>query len=151
MAEEKKGLLGGLLGGSGKKDDDKTDEAKKAEAKAKLDQMAAEKEKREAEEKAAEMEKRAKAAEGKMAMQDAKERIEERHAAAMPKLITEHTLGTDEALSTLALKYYGHATPPYYNYLYETNKDVIGDGGANATRPGMVIKVYELPDELKDK
>lgn len=29
-----------------------------------------------------------------------------------PKYITEeHTIGTDEALSTIALHYYGHATP----------------------------------------
>ena len=30
------------------------------------------------------------------------------------KYIAQHTLTTDETLSHLALKYYGHATPPYW-------------------------------------
>ena len=66
------------------------------------------------------------------------------------KYITkEHTIGTDEALSTIALHYYGHATPPYYNLIFEANRAVIGDT-ANDTRPGMVIMIPELPDNMKD-
>jgi len=154
MADEKKGLLGGLLGG---KKDDKEDEAArtadmeqtKKEAKEKIAQMQQDAARREQEEKQ------------KMAQQQTKENVEEarkRVAAAIEKrreeqvnIIAEHELGYDEALSTLALKYYGHATPTYYEWIYEHNKDVIGDGGPNATKPGMVIKIPELPDELKDK
>ncbi|MBW8011851.1 MAG: hypothetical protein FVQ83_11540 [Chloroflexi bacterium] len=66
------------------------------------------------------------------------------------KYITkEHTIAPDEALSAIALHYYGHATPPYYNLIFEANKDVIGES-ANDTRPGMVIKIPVLPDNMKD-
>jgi type I site-specific restriction-modification system R (restriction) subunit len=154
MADEKKGILGGILGGKDDKEDEKAREAEmektKQEAKAKLDEMAKKAARRESEEKQA------------MATESAEAQVEEarkraqaqlakmREEKAKIKFIAEHKLGYDEALSTLALKYYGHATPAYYEWIYENNKDVIGDGGPNATKPGMVIKIPELPEELKD-
>jgi nucleoid-associated protein YgaU len=70
--------------------------------------------------------------------------------AAAPKFIAEHTLAADETLSHLALKYYGHATPPYWNLIYEANKEIIGDN-PNRVRPGLLIKIPELPTEMKNK
>jgi nucleoid-associated protein YgaU len=67
---------------------------------------------------------------------------------AAPALITEHTLSSDETLSHLALKYYGHATPPYWRFIYEANKELIGDN-PNRVRRGMVIKIPVLPPDFK--
>jgi nucleoid-associated protein YgaU len=71
-------------------------------------------------------------------------------AAGAPKYIATHTLTSKETLSHLALEYYGHATPPYWKLIYEANKEVIGDN-PNKVRPGLEIKIPELPPELKDK
>ena len=68
--------------------------------------------------------------------------------AAAPKFIAEHTLEADETLSHLALKYYGHSTPPYWRFIYEANKDVVGDN-PNRVRRGMVIKIPVLPPDFK--
>jgi len=68
--------------------------------------------------------------------------------ASAPKIIAEHTVKPEETLSQLALKYYGHATEPYWMLIYNTNKDVIG-GNPNRIRNGHVIKIPELPPELK--
>jgi nucleoid-associated protein YgaU len=70
--------------------------------------------------------------------------------AEKAKLITEHTLKADESLSHLALKYYGSAYEPYWRVIYEANKELIGDNPGRV-RPGMVIKIPVLPDELKKK
>ncbi len=75
-------------------------------------------------------------------------RIEEQRAAAQPKFIAEHTLTSEETLSHLALKYYGHATKPYWMVIYEANKELIGDN-PNRVRKGMVIKIPELPKDFK--
>jgi nucleoid-associated protein YgaU len=69
-------------------------------------------------------------------------------AAVEPELLAEHKLTADETLSHLALKYYGHATPPYWKVIYEANKELIGDN-PNRVRPGMVIKVPALPPDFK--
>jgi len=68
--------------------------------------------------------------------------------ADLPKFIAEHTLAANETLSHLALKYYGHATPPYWKQIYEANKEVIGDN-PNRVQIGMVIKIPELPPGFK--
>jgi nucleoid-associated protein YgaU len=68
--------------------------------------------------------------------------------ASAPKIIAEHTVKPEETLSQLALKYYGHATEPYWMLIYNTNKDVIG-GNPNRIRNGLVIKIPELTPELK--
>jgi nucleoid-associated protein YgaU len=68
--------------------------------------------------------------------------------APLPQFIAEHTLTAEETLSHLALKYYGHATPPYWKLIYEANKELIGDN-PNRVRPGMVLKIPVLPDNMK--
>lgn len=75
-------------------------------------------------------------------------RMEELREAAKPKIIAEHTLTSEETLSHLALKYYGHATKPYWMVIYEANKELIGDN-PNRVRKGMVIKIPELPPDFK--
>lgn len=71
-------------------------------------------------------------------------------AAAKAQLIAEHTLKADETLSHLALKYYGSAYEPYWRVIYEANKELIGENPGRV-RPGMVIKIPVLPEELKKK
>ena len=74
---------------------------------------------------------------------------EERSAQILaPKIIAEHTFKSDESLSHLALKYYGHATQPYWMVIYEANKAAIGDN-PNRVKVGTVLKIPELPAELK--
>lgn len=70
--------------------------------------------------------------------------------AAKPKFIKEHTMTADETLSHLSLKYYGSAVRDYWMVIYEANKDVIGDNPAHV-RPGLVVKIPELPENLKKK
>lgn len=118
---------------------------------------AAEKSIAEAQKRAAEAEAKAKNLEALIERQkrieeqrrDFERRMEQKEAAG-PKIIAEHTLTSKETLSHLSLHYYGHATKPYWMVIYEANKDVIGDN-PNRVRPGLVIKIPELPDELKDK
>ena len=78
------------------------------------------------------------------------EKYGRKEKAAEPKIITTLELTSEETLSHLTLKYYNHATPPYWQLIYEANKDVVGDN-PNAVRKGMMIKIPELPEELKDK
>lgn len=78
------------------------------------------------------------------------EKMKARLEAAAPKVITEHTLTSEETLSHLSLKYYGSATKPYWMVIYEANKDVVGDN-PNRVRSGMVLKIPELPANLKKK
>lgn len=58
-----------------------------------------------------------------------------------------HIVAEGETLSHIALKYYGKATPPYYQHIYETNRDVIGDN-LNSIVPGQKLIIPKLPDEL---
>ena len=67
-----------------------------------------------------------------------------------PKIITVHTVeSNNQTLSHVALKYYKHATPPYWQYLLEHNKEVLG-GSEKNIRMGMKLEIPELPDDLKD-
>lgn len=69
---------------------------------------------------------------------------------AKPKLITVHTVESDEqSLSHVALKYYKHATPPYWKYLLEHNKEVLKGSERNIYK-GLKLEIPELPEELKD-
>ena len=69
---------------------------------------------------------------------------------AKPKLITIHTVeSNNQTLSHIALKYYKHATPPYWKYLLENNMEVL-KGSEKNVRMGMKLDIYELPEELKD-
>jgi len=80
----------------------------------------------------------------------AKKIAEASAAAARSQIIAEHTLKADETLSHLSLKYYGSAYEPYWRVIYEANKELIGDNPGRV-RPGMVIKIPVLPEELKKK
>lgn len=67
-----------------------------------------------------------------------------------PKIIAVHTVeSNNQTLSHVALKYYKHATPPYWQYLEEHNKEVL-KGSHKNIRMGMKLEIPELPDELKD-
>ena len=45
---------------------------------------------------------------------------------------------------------YGYASREYWMVIYEANKAVIGDN-PNIVRPGMVLNIPELPENLKKK
>ncbi len=60
-----------------------------------------------------------------------------------------HTVKEGETLSHIALKYYKHATPPYWKFLLENNKDVL-EGNERNLRAGMELIIPHLPEELKD-
>jgi nucleoid-associated protein YgaU len=138
--------------------------AKEAAAKSSMqdDKEKAELQKRleEANKRAAEAEAKAKQLENKLQKSEAippsedasrwEERYGRKEKAAGQEIITTHELTSEETLSHLALKYYGHATKPYWMVIYEANKDVVGDN-PNLVHKGMQIKIPELPDELKEK
>ena len=128
-------------------DQKKAEAEKKAAAEAEKQAAAEEAKKRQLEaQRQAEREKEAKAKEI-----ERQERIAARKAeAAKPKIITVHELTSEETLSHLSLKYYGHATKPYWMVIYEANKDVVGDN-PNLVHRGMMIKIPELPPELQEK
>lgn len=141
--------------------------AKAAADKAAADKLAAEKLKAEQDKAALEakvkhLEDEARKAEAKKAMDDATAKAEaankanrERLAAmaaeaAKTKFIAEHKIGEDETLSHVALKHYGSANRAFWMLIYEANKDIIGDN-PGIVIPGTVIKIPELPQELKDQ
>lgn len=69
---------------------------------------------------------------------------------ATPNLITVHTVeDNNQTLSHIALKYYKHATPPYWQYLLKNNMEVL-KGSEKNVRMGMKLNIYELPEELQD-
>jgi hypothetical protein len=67
-----------------------------------------------------------------------------------PAIITVHEVeSNNQTLSHVALKFYKHATPPYWKYLLEHNKEVL-KGSEKNIRMGMKLEIPELPEELKD-
>lgn len=90
----------------------------------------------------------AQAAAAAKAAEDAKAAAAAAAEAARPKFIGEYEVKPDDTLSAIALKFYKHATPPYYTLIYEANKDVIGSN-MNIIRPGTKLHIPELPDALK--
>lgn len=82
--------------------------------------------------------------------EQAKKIADAAEAASRAQIMAEHTLKADETLSHLSLKYYGSAYEPYWRVIYEANKELIGDNPARV-RPGMVIQIPVLPEELKKK
>jgi nucleoid-associated protein YgaU len=116
------------------------------------DKAKAEKEAKEAEERIKELEEKLAASKEKELAQKRQEVIEEhrqRRAAQKPELIATHTVASGETLSHLALKYYKHATPPYWQFLLEHNKEIL-NGSEKNVRTGMEIEIPELPEDLKD-
>jgi len=116
----------------------------------------AEKRAKEAEEKIAELERKVKDmtdeknqqrmnAERNRILEERRARVE---AAKQTKIITTHTVQPDETLSHIALKYYKRATPPFWKFLLEHNKEVL-KGNERNVRAGMELEIPELPDDLK--
>jgi nucleoid-associated protein YgaU len=116
-------------------------EKKIAELESKVEEMA-EKEK----EKMAEVDREKMIEERKKTMEERKAKIE---ALKKSAILATHTVQSGETLSHIALKYYKHATPPYWQFLLEHNKEVL-KGSEKNVRTGMELEIPELPDELKD-
>jgi len=122
----------------------------------KKDKVDTQKEMQEAEKRIEELESRLKsmmdkdrerlAAERKQMMEERQARAEE---AKKPDIVTKHTVKSGETLSHVALKYYNHATPPYWKFLLEHNEEVL-QGDEKSLREGMVLEIPELPENLKD-
>lgn len=84
-----------------------------------------------------------------------RERIAQRKApTAAPtediKIMKEHKVGEGETLSHVALKYYGYATETYWRLILEANEEVMG-GNEKRMYPGLVLKIPELPENLRAK
>lgn len=98
------------------------------------------------------LEQRATAAEAKVkAFEDEKIAAQQASYAAdmaKAKVLATYTTTDKDTLSDLALKYYGHATPKYWQLIYEANKDAIGPN-PNKVRPGTVLNIPVLPDDMK--
>jgi nucleoid-associated protein YgaU len=73
---------------------------------------------------------------------------ETKQQEAGPKVIAEHTVVKGDTLSAIALRYYGNAGRRYYMYIYNKNKDVIGND-PDMIMVGIKLKIYELPEGLK--
>jgi nucleoid-associated protein YgaU len=67
--------------------------------------------------------------------------------AEAPKIIREHTVVKGDTLSGIALKYYGNASEKHYMYIYDKNKDVIGDN-PNMIMVGIKLSIFELPEDF---
>ena len=78
----------------------------------------------------------------------ADKRTEFARKVALPKTKAEHKVAAGDTLSARALKYYGKTAKDYWMLIYETNKAVIGDN-PNGIKAGTVLKVPELPEEMK--
>ena len=86
-------------------------------------------------------------------VQARRDAIEERKAIAdelkQKALIGTHTVASGETLSHIALKYYKHATPPYWKVLLEHNNELL-KGNERSLQAGMEIEIPKLPKDLKD-
>ncbi len=69
-------------------------------------------------------------------------------AAEQAKILKMHTITPNETLSGLALHFYGHATPEYWNLIIQANKAELGEDIKNY-KPGKTIKIPKLPDSMK--
>ena len=65
------------------------------------------------------------------------------------KIIAKHKVEAGQTLSDIALKYYQHATPPYWKFLLDYNKELL-KGDEKNIRTGMELDIPELPDELNN-
>ena len=110
--------------------------------------------------KAEKAEKRVKELEKRLESMEHKKIVEERKAKSAArradlekgkKLETKatHKVASEETLSHIALKYYNHATPPYWKLILEHNEESL-EGNARNLREGMELVIPELPEELKE-
>jgi len=92
----------------------------------------------------------ASAAAGKSAAESAAAKIAANQAAVVEKasILKTHTITPNETLSGLALHFYGHATPEYWNLIIQANKAELGEDVKNY-KPGKTIKIPKLPDSMK--
>ena len=88
------------------------------------------------------------AAEAKAKVEAEAAKLKAEAEAKKNAILATHVVASGETLSHIALKHYGHATPPYYKLIYEFNKDVIGDN-INIIVPGQELRIPVLPEELK--
>lgn len=162
--KEKKGIFGKVTDAFSSKDEkeeiaklEEELEASKKAIKSLLDQNR-DKSKVSAEAEAAE--KRIKELEAKLReaerekMIDARRKIKEERMAGLEKakeskVMNTHKVAAGETLSHLALKYYKHATPPYWQLILEQNKEAL-QGNERNVREGMELEIPELPEDLKD-
>ncbi|MEN8240927.1 MAG: hypothetical protein ABFS17_03310 [Chloroflexota bacterium] len=77
-----------------------------------------------------------------------KGKIGKRIAGSEAKVVATHTVKKNETWSHLALKYYGDMSEPYWRYMYEFNKELIGDNYKDFYA-GLEIRIPELPDHMK--
>jgi nucleoid-associated protein YgaU len=74
----------------------------------------------------------------------------EKAAAEAAAKVQKYVLKEGETWSHVALKFYGHATPPYWQILIDANKATVGED-YHRIWAGMEIVIPELPEELKKK
>ncbi len=86
----------------------------------------------------------------KLAQKTADEAAAKQAAAAQAAAVTKHVWTKDDTYASLAQKFYGAFTEPYWRLIYNHNKAIIGDH-PNAIRVGLEIEIPPLPDELKKK
>jgi nucleoid-associated protein YgaU len=133
----------------------RAEEAEKAAVAAKADAAKSAAEKDAAQKAAEEARKRATEAELKLREMERQQYFRDMAAKGMTpggaqKAIAEHKVVSGDTLGGIALKYYGNAGKPYWMEIYAANKEVIGDN-PNLIKPGQVLKILELPDNLKKK
>lgn len=68
--------------------------------------------------------------------------------AAAKAAVVKHVWTSEDTYASLAQKFYGRFTEPYWRLIYEHNKEIIGHH-PNAIRVGLEIEIPPLPDELK--
>jgi nucleoid-associated protein YgaU len=68
--------------------------------------------------------------------------------AAAPKVIGEHTVKEGETLTHVTMRFYGEEGKPFWQYVYEFNKNVIGPD-MKLLKPGMKLRIPELTPKLQ--
>ena len=126
---------------------------------AKVDKRQVESETKAAEQKIAELEKKLEyfmekdrerlAEERKKMLEERQARLETSRKATAGSVMATHKVESGETLSHIALKYYKHATPPYWKLLLEANSEVL-KGSEKNVRTGMELVIPELPEDMKD-
>ncbi len=69
-------------------------------------------------------------------------------APAGPKILGKHTIVKGDTYAAIAFKFYGSIHEPFWRYIYEHNKKIIGKH-PNDIKLGLEIEIPELTPELK--